>query len=95
MVINPTEAETVRALFDLYLRFCNTRLVKEEADRLGLRTKARPAETNPKRRGGIPFQRGHINKVLTNPVYIGELSRHTLSVARTKSGRLIWRWEAR
>jgi DNA invertase Pin-like site-specific DNA recombinase len=73
LVINPAEAETVRTLFDLYLRFRNTRLVKQEADRLGLRTKARPSEANPKRKGGGAFQRGHINKILTNPVYIGEV----------------------
>jgi len=73
LVINPAEAETVRTLFDLYLRFRNTRLVKDEADRLGLRTKVRPWETNPKRYGGRPFQRGHINKVLINPVYVGEI----------------------
>ena len=73
LVINPTEAEAVRTLFDLYLRFRNTRLVKEEADRLGMRTKQRPSESNPKRKGGGSFQRGHINKVLTNPLYIGEI----------------------
>jgi DNA invertase Pin-like site-specific DNA recombinase len=73
LVVNPGEAETVRTLFELYLRFRNIRLVKEQADRLGLRTKARPSESNPKRKGGGSFQRGHINKVLTNPVYAGEI----------------------
>jgi len=73
LAVNPAEAETVKTLFDLFLRFRNTRLVKGEADRLELRTKARPAESNPKRKGGGSFQRGHINKVLTNPVYVGEI----------------------
>ncbi len=41
LVINEVEAETVRTLFRLYLNHANVRLVKEEADRRGLRTKLR------------------------------------------------------
>jgi DNA invertase Pin-like site-specific DNA recombinase len=39
LVINPAEAETVRRIFALYGEFGCVRRVKEEADRLGLRTK--------------------------------------------------------
>src|SRR5436853_362715 len=39
LVINPAEAETVRHLFALYRELGCVRRVKEEADRLGLRTK--------------------------------------------------------
>ena len=37
LVINDTEAETVRTLFRLYLKRANVRLVKLDADRRGLR----------------------------------------------------------
>ncbi len=59
LIINETEAETVRTLFRLYQQHANVRLVKEEADRRGLRTKLR-RPNNGVRRGGEPFTRGHI-----------------------------------
>lgn len=62
----------VRTLFRLYLKHDNVRLVKEEADRLGLRTKAR-TPNNGLRSSGEPFTRGHINKLLANPLYVGEI----------------------
>ncbi len=72
LVINKAEAETVRMLFRLYLSHANVRLVKQEVDRLGLTTKSRnPA--NGRRPGGEPFTRGHIYKLLANPVYAGEI----------------------
>ncbi len=72
LVINEAEAETVRLLFRLYLNHANVRLVKEEADRRGLRTKLRKPD-NGRRQGGEPFTRGHIYKLLANPVYVGEI----------------------
>ena len=66
LVIN--EAETVRTLFGLYLTHANMTLVKQEADRRGLRTKIRKPN-NGKRRGGAPFTRGHLYKLLSNPIY--------------------------
>ncbi len=41
LVINPAEAETVRRIFALLSELGCVRRVKEEADRLGLTTKAR------------------------------------------------------
>ena len=41
LVINESEAETVRTIFGLYARLGSVTKVKEEADRLRLRTKAR------------------------------------------------------
>src|SRR6202022_137831 len=40
LIVNPAEAETVRRLFALYIELGCVRRVKEEADRLGLRTKS-------------------------------------------------------
>jgi DNA invertase Pin-like site-specific DNA recombinase len=72
LIINEAEAETVRTLFRLYLQHANVRLVKEEADKMDLRTKSRKPN-NGRRRGGEPFTPGHIYKLLSNPIYVGEI----------------------
>lgn len=74
LVVNPTEAETVKRLFDLYANLGNLRLVEREAARLGLRPK--PGITPAGHiRGANPFTRGQLHYLLTNPVYIGRI-RH-------------------
>jgi site-specific DNA recombinase len=72
LVINPAEAETVRRIFALYRELGCVRRVKEEADRLGLRTKCRTA-ANGIERGGKPFSRGHLYTLLSNPIYTGQI----------------------
>jgi site-specific DNA recombinase len=73
LVINPAEAETVRRIFTLYRELGCVRRVKQEADRLGLRTKC--ARTgNGTERGGKPFLRGHIYGLLSNPIYTGQIA---------------------
>jgi len=73
LVINPAEAETVCHIFALYREFGCVRRVKEEVDRLGLGTK-RSATANGTERGGRPFSRGHLYRLLSNPIYIGEIA---------------------
>ncbi|MEX2616402.1 MAG: recombinase family protein [Alphaproteobacteria bacterium] len=70
LIINAAEAETVRRLFALYLEHKNVRLVKREADRLGLTTKPRKPN-NGRPSGNLPFTRGHLYKLLANPLYAG------------------------
>ena len=72
LTINETEAVTVRTIFDLFLRLKNVQLVQAELIRLNLTTK--PYAT-PRGRavGGLSFARGHIYKILSNPLYIGEI----------------------
>ena len=65
LVINLAEAKTVRHLFALYLQLGCVRRVKDEADRLGLRTKL-STTANGAERGGKPFSRGHIYRLLSN-----------------------------
>src|SRR6201985_410012 len=72
LVINPAEAETVLRIFALYRELGCVRRVKEEADRLGLRTK-RSTTANGTERGGRPFSRGHLYTVLSNPIYTGQI----------------------
>src|SRR6266446_1100710 len=72
LTINETEAVTVRTIFDLFLRLKNVQLVQAELIRLNLTTK--PYAT-PRGRavGGLSFARGHLYKILSNPLYIGEI----------------------
>jgi site-specific DNA recombinase len=73
LVVNPAEAETVRCIFALYRELGCVRRVKEEADRLGLRTKHSTTASGTER-GGKPFSRGHIYRLLSNPIYTGRIA---------------------
>jgi DNA invertase Pin-like site-specific DNA recombinase len=72
LTVNETEALTVRTIFDLFLTFKNVQRVQTELIRLKLVTK--PYAT-PRGRavGGLSFARGHIYKILSNPLYIGQI----------------------
>ena len=72
LTINETEAVTVRTIFDLFLKLKNVQLVQTELVRLKLTTK--PYAT-PRGRavGGLSFARGHLYKILSNPLYIGKI----------------------
>jgi len=69
--INEVEAATVKQIFDLYLETQNVRLVKNECDRLGLRTKIRCY--GDQKTGGTRFSRGHLYSLLHNPLYAGKV----------------------
>ena len=73
LVINSTEADTVRRIFALYRELGCVRRVKEEADRLGLRTKC-STMANGTERGGKTFSRGHLYTLLSNPIYTGQIA---------------------
>ena len=74
LVVNETEAATVRRIFDRYLELGSVRLLKEELDRDGIRSKRRVAG-NGLESGGQSFSRGALYTLLSNPIYIGEI-RH-------------------
>jgi site-specific DNA recombinase len=73
LVVNPAEAETVRCIFALYRELGCVRRVKEEADHRGLRTKCSTL-ANGTTRGGRPFSRGHLYRLLSNPIYTGRIA---------------------
>jgi len=73
LIINPAEAETVRQIFALYRELGRVRRVKEAADQLGLKTK-RGMTANGGERGGKPLSRGHIYRLLSNPIYTGQIA---------------------
>ena len=85
--INEAEAETVRTLYALYRKYGTLRQVKAEADRLGLRTKQRIAADGA-RTGGLPFRRGHLHCLLTNPLYAGRI-RHQRRVYEGQHSSII------
>jgi DNA invertase Pin-like site-specific DNA recombinase len=74
LVMNQTEAETVREIFRCYLELGSVRLLMEDLNRRGLRSKVRVAK-NGQRSGGNWFFRGALYQLLANPIYIGEI-RH-------------------
>jgi DNA invertase Pin-like site-specific DNA recombinase len=74
LTINAQDAKVIKTLYDLYLEHKLIRLVKEEAERLNLRSKHR-VSSKGNTRGGNSFSRGHIHHILTNPVYEGRI-RH-------------------
>lgn len=72
--INRAEAGTVRKLYDLYLEYGTLRDVKERAKKLDLRSRRREREGG-RISGGMHFDRGHLQHILSNPVYAGRI-RH-------------------
>jgi len=74
LVINEVEAETIRSIFELYLDLGSVPALKSELDKRGIKTKLRTTKRQ-QQSGGRPFSRGHLYKLLCNPVYIGKV-RH-------------------
>ncbi len=72
--IDLEETATVKALYDLYLKRGLIRVVKEYAEKMGLRSRRRVRGAG-RVSGGIPFDRGHIHHILSNPIYAGRI-RH-------------------
>lgn len=69
------DADVIRTIFDLYQQHENVRIVKQEVDRLGLRTPLRTL-CSCRVKGGAQFSYGHIHYILTNPVYAGRIRHH-------------------
>jgi hypothetical protein len=66
------------------------RRVEEEAHRLGLRTR-RSRTTSGTERSGKPFSRGHISRLLSNPIYLGRIAAEagaSLAHDRQREARL-------
>ena len=74
LVVNEAEAETVRHIFERYLKLRSVRLLKEELTRDGIVSKVRVSRKGIES-GGQPFGRGALYELLANPIYLGEI-RH-------------------
>jgi DNA invertase Pin-like site-specific DNA recombinase len=76
LAIVESEAEVVRTIFRLYLELGNVTLVEEELRHRGITTR-RMVAASGRVMGGKPFSRGHIYRVLGNPLYIGRICHKT------------------
>lgn len=74
LVVVPEEAATVREIMERYLASDSVRTLLVELEDAGIVSKRTTAK-NGTIRGGIPFRRGALSWLLTNPVYIGK-TRH-------------------
>jgi DNA invertase Pin-like site-specific DNA recombinase len=74
LVVNRSEAVTVNRLFDLYLHLKSVGKLRRRTQELRILTKIRGSSTRMP--GGRPFSRGHLYRLLSNPIYIGEISHH-------------------
>src|SRR5258708_34604553 len=74
LLVVESEAETVRHIFQRYCELGSVRLLKEELDRDGYRSKLRIAGDGS-RSGDKSFARGALYTLLRNPIYVGEI-RH-------------------
>jgi site-specific DNA recombinase len=72
LVVNRTEARTVRTIFQEYLRLGCASQLKECLDRKGIHSKARISATG-RASGGASYSRGALNHLLNNRIYIGEI----------------------
>lgn len=76
--IDENEATTIRTLYDLYLKHGILREVKEQAEQLDLRSRCRN-RAGGRISGGKHFDRGHLQHILSNPIYAGRI-RHKQQV---------------
>ncbi len=77
LTINPGEAGTIRIVFTLYEEHRTLNRVAQEAERLGIRSK-RYVTQSGRDQGGRVMSRGHIHKILTNPLYAGRIAHKGL-----------------
>src|SRR5579872_5971763 len=74
LLVNEAEAVRVRALFELYFQREGLVPVVQELQQRGWATKQWTTRKG-QRRGGRPFNKTNLHKLLTNPAYIGKV-RH-------------------
>src|SRR5690606_18009061 len=73
LVINEADAEIVRHIYQRYAAIKGVKELKAELERQGVTTAARISEAG-KPYGGRPFSRGHLYRILQNPIYIGQIA---------------------
>lgn len=71
LVINPTEADTVRTIFRRYIDLQSFGRLVADLDKRGIVTKRRNTKVK-KFNGGIPFTYGPLAHFLKNRIYLGE-----------------------
>src|SRR6266545_1361610 len=73
LVIDKKVAEIVRTIFALYCETASVAKVEAELIRRGIKRPKSRAITTGRAYGGRAFTRGEIYRLLSNPVYVGEI----------------------
>lgn len=73
LVIDEGNAKLIRYMYERYLALSSIRALKIELDQAGIYSPQRNY-TSGKEYGGVPFSRGNLQRILTNPIYIGKIS---------------------
>lgn len=73
LIVNEREAETVRYIYDRYLRIGSIAALKQVLDDKGIVSKRRQF-SNGKSMGGVPMSRGALYQILRNRLYRGEIA---------------------
>ena len=72
LIMDRDEAETVRLIYRRYLELGTVSALEAELAERNLRTRAFTSASN-KTWGDRPFSRGHLCKILSNPIYAGKI----------------------
>ncbi len=72
LIVNSDEAEQVRQIFEMYLENHSLLKTVKELNRRGWRTKSWTTKKET-RRGGKPFNKTLLHKLLTNVTYVGQV----------------------
>ena len=75
LVVDSEGAEGVKHIYNQYLTLRNVRELKRVLDQAGIYTPRRKSVTG-KDHGGRPFSRGHLHRILSDPVYLGVTKHH-------------------
>ena len=76
LVVNELEAEIVRQVFQKYLETQNMLGVAEWLNGQGIHTKRWVTKHSQRTRGGEPFKKNTVQRMLTNPVYLGKITHY-------------------
>ena len=76
LVVNEPEAEIVRQVFQKYLEMQNMLGVAEWLNKQGIYTKKWVTKHSQHTRGGEPFKKNTVQRMLTNPVYLGKITHY-------------------
>jgi len=74
LVVEENGANLVRHIYTRYLELRCVRALKREIDQAGILTPRRISASG-QQHGGQPFSRGHLHRILSDPVYLG-ITKH-------------------
>ena len=74
--IDECKAEIIKEIYRLYLAIGDVPQLKKHLDSLGWLTPERPSNREGQQ-GNRPYSRGHLYRILSNPIYIGQIPHKT------------------